>query len=265
MTSIRAIFTFFLLFVSSATMGFGQNGHRIVAQLALNHMTPASRVAIDEILQGESLLMAANWADYMRSSPEPFWTSRVSEPWHYVNTKPGESYDQSEKSSKGDLYEAIHRFLAVLKDSESSIEEQRDALRWIAHLIGDIHQPMHCGYKEDRGGNLVKVKWFGDETNLHTLWDTHLIESAQLSYSEFTAFIDTSDPSLIAEYQNSTVKDWLNESNVLRDDIYEIGDGNFSYDYKFANMPVVQKRLQQAGIRLAGVLNSIYNPASFEK
>ena len=111
-----------------------------------------------------------------------------------------------------------------------------------------------------RSGNRVKVKWFGEETNLHSLWDTHLVESENLSYTEFAAFIDIDDEVRIASLQDSEVIDWVEESIVFRDQIYELGDRDYGYDYIYRYVPVVRQRLLQAGVRLAGVLNRLLDP-----
>lgn len=261
MKSAIAVITLILLAFSGNALGFGQNGHRVVAQLAENHLTPAARRAVDEILRGESMAMVSTWPDEMRSSPEPFWLKGVGYTWHFINTDKLQSYEQSVKNPKGDVYEAINRFIGVLNDPAVGTYDRRFALRWLIHLVGDVHQPLHVGHATDLGGNQVKVKWFGAETNLHTVWDTKIIESQNLSYSEFTTALDTNDLALIRTYQGAAVIDWVNESADIRDEIYNIGEGEFSYPYLFQHLPIIKSRLLKAGIRLAGVLNDIYeNP-----
>ncbi len=249
-----------LMALSSTAMGFGKNGHRIVGQLAENHLSAATQQAVLRILHGESMAMVSNWADEMRSSPEPFWKDGTGCTWHFINTQKHQNYRESKKNPKGDSYEATLRFIATLEDPNATAEDQRDALRWLIHLVGDIHQPLHNGYEADRGGNLVSIKWFGEQTNLHELWDTRLIESQRLSYTEFVRALDDVDVKTVKEYQASTVMDWIDESINIRDEVYRIGDGDFGYVYIYRYLPTIKTRLVQAGIRLAGVLNAIYDP-----
>lgn len=261
-SSIRVILlTVLMLALPQLASAFGQNGHRVVGQIAENHLSPAALEQVDVLLQGRSLAMVSTWADEMRSSPDPFWSDRISDSWHYINTERGKGYRESKKNPKGDSYEASHRFMTTLGDITETKEKRADALRWLVHLVGDIHQPMHNAYADDRGGNRVKVRWFGEATNLHSVWDTHLVESKNLSYTEWVRYLDTDDQQLISEYQDTVVMDWIDESLVLRDRIYAVKGSEFRYRYIHDFMPAVEQRLLQAGIRLAGVLNRILDPS----
>ncbi len=259
-SKLSLLLAFGLILTPQLLLAFGQNGHRVVGQIAENHLSPAALAAVDNLLEGSSLAIVSTWADEMRSSPEPFWQEQVGSTWHYINTEKGKSYRESKKNPKGDAYEASHRFMAILADTGASKQERATALRWLVHLVGDIHQPMHNAYAEDRGGNRVRVKWFGDNTNLHAVWDTHLIESLNLSYTELSNWLDTDDPELIEKLQDSNVMDWIDESIVYRDQIYKLGNSDYGYGYIYTYMPVAKERLLQAGIRLAGVLNRILDP-----
>ena len=107
---------------------------------------------------------------------------------------------------------------------------------------------------DDRGGNGVEVMWFTEKTNLHSVWDSHLIEDEKLSFSEFAAFIDHPTLEEIRLWQSATYTDWIKESQGERDKVYRIGDGRLSYPYAFQSKPLVKRRLVQAGVRLAGLL-----------
>ena len=130
-------------------------------------------------------------------------------------------------------------------------------VQMVLHKI--LHQPLHVGRSEDRGGNNIDVTFFNEEVNLHWLWDSKLIDSQQLSFREFADFINTDDPAVIRDYMNSRPADWLAESFELRGPIYDVGDGKYSFDYLYQHMPTVKLRLLQAGIRLAGLLNEIFD------
>lgn len=146
-----------------------------------------------------------------------------------------------------------------LKSRQLSETEEREKLMLVMHMIGDIHQPLHVGTGEDRGGNDVRLQWMGENSNLHRVWDSDIINSLEMSYSELTRELDTATALQIEEWQNSTVRDWAYESMTYRDRIYNLPDNmRLSYPYRYKNNDIVFKRLLQAGIRMAGLLNEIY-------
>lgn len=253
--------TFLLLTVSNHTHAYGQNGHRVTGQIAEWHLTPAAHKAVLELLGGDLLPEVTTWADEMRSSPDKAWRARGK--WHYISIatledfKP-DAYDGEIK----DIYTAIRKSIDILRDPSSPKQQKEFYLRFLVHLVGDVHMPLHVGRTEDRGGNTIDVKFFGREMNLHSLWDTHLIENQNLSFSEFSRFINTTDKKVVSTILSSQPEDWVRESFNLRHDIYDIKNGDFSYDYVYKHMPTAKDRLLKAGIRLAGVLNAIFDPAA---
>ncbi|NMM39841.1 S1/P1 nuclease [Pseudoalteromonas arctica] len=251
-----------LLFTSNNVFAWGQNGHRIVAQVANSHLTPATVRALAPLLEGESLPQIATWADEMRSAPGEFWQEKSSR-WHYINadaaTLNNPPSHHSSKESVSNILDALLFNIAVLKDTNSSIDAKRFSLRFVVHLVGDSHQPFHAGRKGDRGGNNISVIFFGQDTNLHSLWDSKLIENENLSYTEFADFINTDNKLLIAKYLHSSPVEWLQESHNIANSIYNKHETKISYQYIYKNMPIIKTRLQQSGIRLAGLLNLIYD------
>ncbi|CAM3753579.1 MULTISPECIES: S1/P1 nuclease [Pseudoalteromonas] len=251
-----------LLFTSNSVLAWGQNGHRIVAQVANYHLTPATVKALEPLLEGESLPQIATWADEMRSAPGEFWQKKSSR-WHYINadaaTLKNPPLPHSSKESVSNILDALLFNIAVLKDTNSSIDAKKFSLRFIVHLVGDSHQPFHAGRKDDRGGNNISVTFFGQDTNLHSLWDSKLIENENLSYTEFADFINTNNKQLIAEYLQSTPVQWLQESHNIANSIYNQHETKISYQYIYKNMPIIKTRLQQSGVRLAGLLNLIFD------
>jgi hypothetical protein len=207
----------------------------------------------------------------MRSAPEPFW-QKTATPWHYV-TLNGIIYDHA--PPEGDALEALSRFSKTLQDPNASLADKQLALRFIVHLVGDLHQPLHVGKCCDKGGNDVKVTWFGKPTNLHAVWDSQLADEEQLSFTELAAKLErhTSDADVVA-WWDINPRDWISESAQVREQIYanipppkkpdhklkkgevSLPDLGYGYVYKFT--PVMERRLQQAGVRLAAYLNDIY-------
>lgn len=246
-----------MLFSSNQVQSLGKTGHRVVGEIAQRNLTPEAQAGVEAILGQEMLWEASYYPDEMRSSPDPFWR-KTSPNFHYVSIPDNTSYADSEKNPKGDAYEAVLRFIATLKNDNATKDEKALALRFLTHLAGDLHQPLHVGLKEDRGGNRIKVKWFGEETNLHSVWDRYLIDNQQLSYTEWVDLLNRADVETIAEYQKATPLDWINEAMVLRRDVYDVGSGNFSYQYIYDHTPTIKLQLLKGGLRLAGVLNDIF-------
>ena len=166
----------------------------------------------------------------------------------------GEDYEKGKH--KGQAVEKVFDFTKTLKDKKSTKEDKVIALKFLVHLIGDLHQPLHVGNGTDRGGNDVKVKWFGEATNLHNIWDTRLINLQELSYTEYSNYLLLNiDYSLIREWQGANILEFINESKEFRKKCYEFKDGNLSWDYFYNNKELLEKRLIQGGVRLSGEIN----------
>jgi hypothetical protein len=255
---------------SAPALAWGKTGHRVVAAIADTQLSGLARAHVREILGGaESLDEAANWPDEMRSDPAPFW-QKTATPWHYV-TLNGIVYDHA--PPQGDALEALTHFRSVLQDPKASLADKQLALRFIVHLVGDLHQPLHAGKCCDKGGNDVKVTWFGKPTNLHAVWDAQLVDEEQLSFTELAAKLERhiSDQDVIA-WWDVNPRDWVSESAEIRDTVYplpgtppvkgargknkKVPELSYSYVYKFT--PVMERRLQQGGVRLAAYLNDVF-------
>ena len=160
---------------------------------------------------------------------------------------------------KGQAVEKVFEFIKILKNKKSTKEDKIVALKFLVHLIGDLHQPLHVGSGTDRGGNDVKVKWFGEATNLHNVWDERLIKLQELSYTEYADYLLLKiDYSLIREWQGANILEFINESKELRKKCYEFKDGNLSWDYFYNHKELLEKRLIQGGVRLSGEINRIF-------
>jgi hypothetical protein len=145
----------------------------------------------------------------------------------------------------------------VLADRTAPRLERIRALKWISHLIGDLHQPLHVGRGDDRGGNEVLVLWFNEPSNLHSVWDSKIIESSQLSFSELAELVNHPTAEEVREWQASGPREWARESQELRAAYYTIGDRRLSFRYMHDHWLTVERRLVQAGVRLAGELNRL--------
>ena len=236
---------------------WGPTGHRVVGRIAEHHVSPETAQAITCLIGPETLAQVATWPDDIRS--DPAW--KRADPWHYVSIEDGQTYETSTKAAGGDVIEAIGRFTATLRDPAASRDAKAEALRFLVHLVGDIHQPLHVGRAADAGGNLVKLTWFGAPSNLHSVWDSEMIDHQKLSFSELAEFLDHPTRQQVRDWQQGGALDWAAESQALRPQVYAIpDDSKLSWDYEWKTLPIVKQRLLQAGVRLAGLLDEIFVP-----
>ena len=233
-----------------AAFAWGPTGHRVVALIAEDHLDAATRAEVRIVLGGESIAAASTWADEVRERR----TWRQSGPWHYVNIDDGETYESSRKNRRGDILRAIERFERDLARRGSSPAKRANALRFLIHFVGDLHQPLHVGRWADRGGNSINVTWFGEPVNLHQVWDSRIISRRRMSFERWAKSLPRPRPEQAARWADSEPLDWAAESQALRSQIYRIGDGKLGKRYFESNLPIVRERLAQAGVRLAAFL-----------
>jgi hypothetical protein len=254
---VRPLAGLLLLAASApAALAWGPTGHRTVGRIAERHLTPQAARAVAELLAPEALAYVTTWPDEIRSEPE--WAKGDS--WHWVTVPDGQTYATSQKNTAGDVLEAIGRFQKTLSDRNAPRVERVQALKWLGHLVGDLHMPLHVGRGDDRGGNETLVLWFGEPTNLHSVWDGKFIEHSELSFTELTELLDRPTPEQVRDWQRSGPIDWAAESQALRTQVYTLGDRRLSFKYVHDQWPTVQQRLLQAGIRLAGEINRLLAP-----
>lgn len=238
--------------------GWGQKGHDTTAFIAENHLTEATRAAVDSLLDGRSIVYWANWLDNASHTPEYDHTKT----WHYRNIDAGQEYDKAPLNPAGDVTTAINAQIGILTDPAASEAEKALALKILVHVMGDLHQPMHMGHLSDRGGNSWKIKYFNRDTNLHSIWDSNLVESAhKWTYTEWQQQLDRLTPAAAASVMAGTPEDWGRETFGLATAVYDgTPEGtNISYDYIARWTPVIEDQLLHGGLRLADLLNSIFD------
>jgi hypothetical protein len=257
-----------LLILSTAppVWAWGGLGHRLTARIAERYLNPKAKNAVAALLEpGESLADASTWADDHQRA------IRGSAPWHYVDVPLDQDrYDarfSGEDPKKGCIVEKIREFRTILKDPGRSVEERRFALRFLVHLLGDLHQPLHVGDNHDRGGNDTQVRFFDRGSNMHKVWDSDLIEHAGREEDFWLAdlFNEMDSERNRAGAQRGTVEEWATESLLAARVAYlvpgtktQIKPGErLGDEYQEANLLVVKWRLYEAGVRLAMVLNEI--------
>jgi hypothetical protein len=153
----------------------------------------------------------------------------------------------------------IEELTIALKSKNLSAVKEQESLKFLIHLIGDLHQPLHVGGKDDSGGNAVKLQWFGQPSNLHRVWDSDMIDGKDLSYTELAGFLGQPSKTQVKAWQTGSARDWAHGMMGFRTQVYNIPqDGKLGYRYSYDNFNTVQQLLLESGIRLAGLLNQIY-------
>jgi hypothetical protein len=257
---MRYILIIFLLWATPSpgkpTM-WSKTGHRVIGEVAENYLSNRARRAVSELLNGESLAVVANYADEIKSDR----AYKDFGPWHYVNIAPGRAYSDSTASPQGDLIQGIQYAITVLRDRSSTRNNRIFYLKMLIHLLGDLHQPLHVGRPEDRGGNDIQLRWFGRGTNLHSIWDFHMIEDYGMSFSELAESLPRLSRRQVKTLQSGSLHEWVEETREEADGIYnsvKVGE-KLGYDYSYKYWDVVEEQLLKGGVRLAGVLNDIFS------
>ena len=247
---------------SFASWWWGMTGHRVVGEIAQSYLSSKARKAIKGILGDESLAMAANWADFIKSDSNYNYLN----PWHYMNTRAGLSHDDIMNMLAPDtginLYSKMNFVIRELKNKNLEHDKKVFYLRLLIHFAGDLHQPLHVGGRpEDLGGNRVRVLWFSDSTNLHSVWDEKLVDYQNLSYTEFAKAINHTTKQQRATWQKSPMAEWFYESYQISQGIYAGVTRPFQrlgFRYSFDYLETVNQQLLKGGVRLAGLLNEIF-------
>ena len=246
------------LCIALTSFGWGQKGHDVVAYIAECNLTPEIYQKVVKKLGNHSLVYYANWLDSASYSDQ----YRYTKTWHYANVDEGFTYDTMVKNEKGDVITGIETIISELKSGKLSAEQEGIRLRMLIHLVGDIHCPMHAGHLSDRGGNNVIVKFFNQDTKLHSLWDTALVEAVhKWSYTEWEQQLNRyCTAECKAEIAQGAAKDWHSESLAIATEIYKVSPekSKLSYDYITYYTPVIEKQLLAGGLRLAKILNELY-------
>jgi hypothetical protein len=258
---IKLLLVISILFLTTSstdeTFFWGQNGHRTTGRIAQKHLTKKATKQIDKLLKGESLAFVSTYADEIKSDRK--YSEFYS--WHYINMDFDETYTSAKKNSEGDLVTGINKCIAILKAKNSSEEDKAFYLKMLVHFMGDLHQPMHIGQREDKGGNTIQVEWFGQGTNLHAVWDTKMIEAWNMSYIELADNARDLSKIQIESIQKGTLINWVDEVHEITKEIYKsvkVGE-NLKYRYSYDYFGTVRTQLQTGGLRLAKVLNDIFS------
>jgi hypothetical protein len=254
--------------MTTAALGWGGDGHAIVADIAWRELSPEAQAKVAELLDGfeagTTIQEIGSWADAVRPTEAYQWSA----PLHYVNMPPEASgYDHTRDCPEvGCVVSAIDRFARELSDESLPTEQRREALLFLVHFVGDMHQPLHGGRAQDRGGNDIQITLFDTPTNLHRAWDSQLLAAHDASpwpliAERLAVEIDATDriawlADTFERDWTATAGRWAYESHHLAEQFcYIINTGDtVGSDYVQLSAPVIEARLSQGGVRLAAVL-----------
>lgn len=240
---------------------WGTTGHRVIAEIAENHLSGKAKRNLKKLIGTEKLAYWANWPDDIKSDTTGVW--KPTEQWHYVNVPPQTNItkftEALEAQAGPNVYTQIKVLSEQVKDKKTSAQDREIALRFLIHLVGDAAQPLHVGRLEDLGGNKIKLNYFGAPTNLHSLWDSKMVDFQKYSYTEFARVLDVKTKDEVKNIQAGTLEDFLFDSHKAANRIYAntIADKNYSYDYNYKFEPLVERQLLNGGLRLAKILNEV--------
>lgn len=271
---MKKIICILSVLVSLNALAWDVVGHRIVADVAYRNLTPEARQAVDKSLGFERAMVALScWADDIKSDT----IYKGQDRWHFQDLDAGKSDKDIEKLYTNKLLEGYHLFQA--KDSLIKLLKVQpanaDALKFLVHLSGDEYQPMHMGHHDDLGGNKSKFYWFGRSTNLHSLWDTYMIEYTHYSSTEFAEYLCQKFAAQRDDYYNrdelSCIKETYKSSTAIYNEYYRLCEGvnpddrgirrfAYGFEYRFAYKfrATLDLQLFMGGIQLARTLNEIY-------
>lgn len=238
-------------------LAWGQKGHDVTCAIAQRHLSRKAQKQIAYLLDGKSIVYWSNWMDNASHQKEYAYTKT----WHFKNIEEGEAYEDAALCETGDVVTAINAMADALRSGKLNREQAALDLKFLVHLVGDAHCPMHLSHKSDRGGNQVQVQYFRAGKNLHSIWDSGIVESAHnWTFSEWVSEIDRCDAGEIKEIVKGSPDDWAAETYEVAKSIYaETPSGSsLSYDYVSRWAPVVEQQLLKGGLRLASILNSIF-------
>lgn len=256
----RVIVICLLSYVPLQSFSWGQLGHRVVGEIADSYLKNKTRKEIRKILGNESIAMASNWADFIKSES----AYKYLDNWHYFNLPANLDetgfYSFLRQDTTTNAYSRINFLTAELKNKSLAPDKKAMYLRLLIHLVGDIHQPLHTAKKEDLGGNTIKLTWFGQPTNLHRLWDDDLIKSQELSYTEYAKWINFTTDEQRRMLQRQPISQWVYDSYKISANIYEVTKSEYKlgYRYIYDHIHTANEQLLKGGVHLAGLLNEIF-------
>ena len=258
---MRRLTTIVILCGTLPAFGWGPEGHNLVARLAAAHLTPAAAAGVAEILgTGTSMASISSWPDQIRRE------RAATGPWHYIDIPIDEPHlDMARDCPKGDCVIAkIEEFRKVVADPAATPVERKEALMFLVHFVGDMHQPLHCSDNKDKGGNDVKLDFFGRPSNLHSVWDSGLLGRMGQEDALFTQYSKDLTDKRAKKLGKGTVEAWAEQSHkvsqkVVYGKLPKAPDGGpvrVDATYERLADPIIKEQIERGGARLAALLTA---------
>ena len=245
------LFVVLLFLFPNNSNSWGKKGHSLVAEVAFKYLDKNTKKIVKEYLDGMTIQEAANWMDDIKKDKK----YDNLKPLHYVNF---EKNEEVKEHCCDNILSALNGCIVKLRAYKKlSKEEVKTNLCYLFHLIGDLHQPLHIGYGSDKGGNNFQVNFNGKGTNLHSLYDSGIIEFKKLKLKQCLKDRAYSKIEIDAIQKIDVVK-WSVASRMQLETIYEVKNNKISEDYVNENLPIIKNQIHLAGIRLAGVLEQVF-------
>jgi len=260
-------------------MAWGNDGHRIVGDIAWHFLKPKTKAAVRDYLTDPNYANLADAATWPDTYARRFKKYDNMKPLHFVDVSPqATGYMASRDCPRACVVTALDKYIGVLSsaddDSAASWRNHQQALYWVSHFVGDIHQPLHVAHPDMHGGNSTQVLFFGQSEKAHWVWDTGLITKLELPFrvpadrdddaEEETLWQDLSyslwselTPEQVKAWQsNLSPKDWANETfAVAKQQAFLKANDTVDAGYVTSRTATLRQQLQRAGVRLAAVLN----------
>ncbi len=252
-TMKKTLFLSILAFmISNHALSWGKEGHQIVARVAKSHLSQPVIDSVQKYLDTLSFDEASYWLDDLRGKKEYDYLK----PWHYVNIEKDKTYVKSETP---DVISQLEFSIEQLSHKNTlTASEISFYLKVVFHLVGDIHQPLHCGFADDKGGNQIEVSFLGKKNNLHRIWDSSMLEALAIDSEKCIAKTSRYSRKKITKIQSLSVLNWAEESRLLLPKVYLFQNKEIDQTYVNGKEKIIYERLTQAGLRLAGVLNGVF-------
>ena len=242
--------------ISAKSFAWGKRGHELVAQIAFRFLDDSTKQMVKKYLGNLSIEEAANWMDDERGNSY----YNYMRTWHYLDIDKGEVYTPSQERN---ILTVLHSAIVDLRQYKTIKRKdiKRDLLL-IFHLIGDLHQPLHTGYAIDKGGNTISVTSPYVGGNLHSVWDTQIIEYKNITLDSCLQTYAALDSLEIAEIKRINELRWMYQSRSLLDTVYSFENNFLDKNYIESNTLIIKKQLVMAGLRLASILSDVFSSKS---
>jgi hypothetical protein len=253
---IAAIFLFFISISVQKSYAWGRTGHGLVAEVAFKFLDDSTQKIVKKYLGNLTIEEAASWMDEERGNSY----YNFMRPWHYLDIDKGEKYAPGKERN---VLSVLHSAITELRNRTASgltEKEIRFRILLIFHLVGDLHQPLHTGYAIDKGGNTISINSPYVSGNLHSIWDTQILEFKQINLDTCMKYYSTMSNDEIASVRKINELKWMYESRSYLDRVYSFENNFMDKNYIDSNVEIIKKQLVVAGLRLASILDELFNP-----